>query len=118
MANPKIRISLKAYDHKLIDQSAAQIIETCLLYTSGIRGSATCELIFENCRIPKENLLGKEGQGFKIAMQTLDGGRIGVASQALGLAEGAIDGVSKLVVDAECTNEKEQYAETVSYTHL
>ena len=53
----------------------------------GIRGSATCELIFENCRIPKENLLGKEGQGFKIAMQTLDGGRIGVASQALGLAE-------------------------------
>ncbi len=57
----------------------------------GIRGSATCELIFENCRIPKENLLGKEGMGFKIAMKTLDGGRIGIASQALGLAQGAID---------------------------
>ena len=65
----------------------------------GIRGSATCELIFENCRIPKENLLGKEGQGFKIAMQTLDGGRIGVASQALGLAEGAIDECVKYVME-------------------
>jgi len=57
----------------------------------GIRGSATCELIFENCRIPKENLLGKVGMGFKIAMKTLDGGRIGIAAQALGLAQGAID---------------------------
>ncbi len=57
----------------------------------GIRGSATCELVFENCRIPKENLLGREGQGFKIAMKTLDGGRIGIAAQALGLAQGAID---------------------------
>lgn len=57
----------------------------------GIRGSATCDLIFEDCIVPKENLLGKEGKGFKIAMQTLDGGRIGVASQALGLGEGAID---------------------------
>ena len=57
----------------------------------GIRGSATCELIFNNVRIPKENLLGKEGMGFKIAMQTLDGGRIGIAAQALGIAQGAID---------------------------
>ena len=57
----------------------------------GIRGSATCELIFENCRIPKENLLGKEGQGFKIAMKTLDGGRIGIAAQALGIAQGALE---------------------------
>ena len=56
----------------------------------GIRGSSTCDLIFEDCVVPKENLLGKEGQGFKIAMMTLDGGRIGIASQALGLAEGAI----------------------------
>ena len=56
----------------------------------GIRGSSTCDLIFEDCIVPKENLLGKEGGGFKIAMQTLDGGRIGIASQALGLAEGAI----------------------------
>lgn len=65
----------------------------------GIRGSTTCELIFENCRIPKENLLGKEGQGFKIAMQTLDSGRIGIASQALGIAEGAIDECIKYVME-------------------
>ena len=57
----------------------------------GIRGSSTCDLIFEDCIVPKENLLGKEGKGFKIAMQTLDGGRIGIAAQALGLGEGAID---------------------------
>ena len=49
----------------------------------GIRGSATYELIFEDCRIPKENLLGKQGKGFGIAMHTLDGGRSGIASQAL-----------------------------------
>ncbi len=57
----------------------------------GIRGSSTTDLVFEDCIVPKENLLGKEGQGFKIAMKTLDGGRIGIASQALGLGEGAID---------------------------
>lgn len=57
----------------------------------GIRGSATYELIFEDCRIPKENLLGLQGKGFGIAMHTLDGGRIGIASQALGLAEGALE---------------------------
>lgn len=57
----------------------------------GIRGSATYELIFTDCRIPKENLLGQEGKGFGIAMQTLDGGRIGIAAQALGLAEGALE---------------------------
>ena len=56
----------------------------------GIRGSATCDLIFTDCIVPKENLLGKEGKGFKVAMQTLDGGRVGVAAIALGLAEGAI----------------------------
>ena len=57
----------------------------------GIRGSSTYELIFTDCRIPKENLLGKQGKGFNIAMHTLDGGRIGIASQALGLAEGALE---------------------------
>lgn len=57
----------------------------------GIKGSATCELIMENCRIPKDNLLGAIGKGFKIAMMTLDGGRIGIASQALGIAQGALD---------------------------
>lgn len=57
----------------------------------GIRGSSTYELIFTDCRIPKENLLGAEGKGFGIAMHTLDGGRIGIAAQALGLAEGALE---------------------------
>ncbi|MCL2401915.1 MAG: acyl-CoA dehydrogenase [Oscillospiraceae bacterium] len=57
----------------------------------GIRASATAELVFEDCKIPKENLLGEENKGFKIAMMTLDGGRIGIAAQALGIAQGAID---------------------------
>lgn len=57
----------------------------------GIRASSTTELIFENCVVPKENLIGKEGKGFGIAMKTLDGGRIGIAAQALGIAEGAYE---------------------------
>lgn len=57
----------------------------------GIRSSSTAELIFNNVKVPKENLLGKEGQGFKIAMATLDGGRIGIAAQALGIAQGAYE---------------------------
>lgn len=57
----------------------------------GIRGSATCELIFEDCIVPAENLLAQEGKGFKVAMNTLDGGRIGIAAQALGIAQGALD---------------------------
>ena len=57
----------------------------------GIRSSSTAELIFDNVEVPKENLLGKEGDGFKIAMSTLDGGRIGIAAQALGIAQGAYD---------------------------
>ena len=57
----------------------------------GIRGSSTCELVFDNVKVPKENLLGEVGKGFKIAMMTLDGGRIGIAAQALGIAEGAIE---------------------------
>lgn len=57
----------------------------------GIRSSPTMELVFQDCRIPAENLLGNEGEGFKVAMKTLDGGRIGIASQALGIAQGALD---------------------------
>ena len=74
----------------------------------GIRGSSTCDLIFEDCIVPKENLLGKEGQGFKIAMQTLDGGRIGIASQALGIGEGAIDEAIKY------TRERVQFRKRIS----
>ncbi len=57
----------------------------------GIRASSTRELVFENCRIPAENLLGAENEGFKLGMMTLDGGRIGIAAQALGIAQGAFD---------------------------
>lgn len=74
----------------------------------GIRGSSTCELVFEDCIVPKENLLGKEGQGFKIAMHTLDGGRIGIAAQALGIAQGAIDETVKYV------KERKQFGRPIS----
>ncbi len=74
----------------------------------GIRGSSTCDLIFEDCIVPKENLLGKEGKGFKIAMMTLDGGRIGIAAQALGLGEGAIDETIKY------TKERVQFGRRIS----
>ena len=65
----------------------------------GIRGSSTCELIFEDCVIPKDRMLGKLGKGFALAMKTLDGGRIGIASQALGQAEGAIDETIKYTME-------------------
>ena len=74
----------------------------------GIRGSSTCELIFEDCVIPKDRLLGKQGKGFAIAMKTLDGGRIGIASQALGLAEGAIEETIKY------TKERVQFGKRIS----
>lgn len=67
----------------------------------GIKGSATRELIFRDCKVPKENLLGEEGKGFKYAMATLDGGRIGIAAQALGIAEGALDKTIKYVKERE-----------------
>ncbi|WP_448377208.1 acyl-CoA dehydrogenase [Fervidobacterium sp.] len=70
----------------------------------GIRGSSTTELVFEDCKVPKENLLGSEGTGFKIALQTLDGGRIGVGAQALGIAEGAIAEVLKYVKERKQFN--------------
>ena len=74
----------------------------------GIRGSATCELIFENCIVPKENLLGPLGKGFSIAMKTLDGGRIGIASQALGIAQGAMDETVKY------TKERKQFGRAIA----
>ena len=74
----------------------------------GIRGSSTYELIFQDCRIPKENLLGQQGKGFNIAMHTLDGGRIGIASQALGLGEGAVNEAVKY------TQERVQFGRRLS----
>ncbi len=70
----------------------------------GIRGSSTCELILDNVYVPKENLLGKVNQGFKIALATLDGGRIGIAAQAVGIAEGAIDEAIKYVKERQQFN--------------
>lgn len=67
----------------------------------GIRASATTELVFENCIVPKENLLGEIGKGFKIAMTTLDGGRIGIGAQALGIAQGALDEAVKFVKERQ-----------------
>ncbi len=74
----------------------------------GIRGSSTYELIFTDCRIPKENLLGQKGKGFGIAMHTLDGGRIGVAAQALGIGEGALDRTVAYV------KERKQFGRTIA----
>lgn len=74
----------------------------------GIRGSSTYELIFQDCRIPKENLLGARGKGFPIAMHTLDGGRIGIAAQALGIAEGALERT------IEYTKERKQFGRSIS----
>lgn len=74
----------------------------------GIRASSTCDLIFENCIVPQENLLGEVGKGFSIAMGTLDGGRIGIAAQALGITEGAIDATIKYV------GEREQFGKKIS----
>ena len=74
----------------------------------GIRGSATYELIFQDCRIPKDALLGQKGKGFNIAMHTLDGGRIGIAAQALGIAEGALERT------VEYVKERKQFGRTLA----
>ena len=74
----------------------------------GICGSSTYELIFTDCRIPKENLLGQQGKGFPIAMHTLDGGRIGIAAQALGLAEGALE------TTIEYVKERKQFGRSIA----
>ena len=74
----------------------------------GIRGSSTCELIFEDCRIPKDRMLGIRGKGFQLAMATLDGGRIGIASQALGIAEGALQETVAYV------KERKQFGRSIS----
>lgn len=74
----------------------------------GIRSSPTMEIVFENCRIPADNLLGEEDAGFKVAMKTLDGGRIGIASQALGIAQGALDQA------VDYAKERKQFAKPIA----
>ncbi len=75
----------------------------------GIRSSATAQLLFNDVKVPKENLLGKEGQGFKIAMATLDGGRIGIASQALGISQGAFESA------VEYAKERVQFGKPIAF---
>jgi acyl-CoA dehydrogenase len=75
----------------------------------GIRSSPTTELVFENCSIPKENMLGVEGDGFKIAMSTLDGGRNGIAAQALGIAQGALDAA------VDYAKERKQFGKPIAH---
>ena len=75
----------------------------------GIRSSPTTELIFENCRVPEANLLGAEGEGFKIAMSTLDGGRNGIAAQAVGIAQGALDAA------VAYAKEREQFGKPIAH---
>lgn len=76
--------------------------------TMGVIGSDTSELVFENCKVPKENLLGEEGMGFKIAMKALDSGRIGIAAQALGIAEAVLDESIKY------SKEREQFGKPIA----
>lgn len=78
----------------------------------GIRSSSTAELVFNNVKVPKENLLGKEGQGFKIAMATLDGGRIGIAAQALGIAQGAFENA------LEYAKERKQFGMPIAHQQV
>ena len=74
----------------------------------GIRSSPTTEIMFDNCRVPKENLLGKEGDGFVIAMKTLDGGRNGIAAQAVGISQGALDAA------VDYAKEREQFGKPIA----
>ncbi len=74
----------------------------------GLRASDTTDLLFENCRVPAENVLGEEGDGFKIAMTALDGGRIGIAAQSVGVAQAAFDAAVKYV------KEREQFGQKIS----
>ncbi len=74
----------------------------------GIRGSETCELYFDNCKVPAENIVNEPGQGFRIAMQTLNGGRIGIASQALGIAQAALE------KSVAYSKERKQFGKTIS----
>ncbi|MDR1732835.1 MAG: acyl-CoA dehydrogenase [Synergistaceae bacterium] len=92
----------------IVDRDSPGFVVGKKEHKMGIRGSTTGELIFENCRVPKENILGEPGHGFKIAMQTLDGGRIGIAAQALGLAQGALDESVKY------SKERKQFGKTIS----
>jgi len=74
----------------------------------GIRASSTCEILLEDCKVPKENVLGEVGKGYKVAMETLNEGRIGIGAQMIGIAQGALDAT------LEYTQEREQFGQSIS----
>jgi butyryl-CoA dehydrogenase len=108
MARGKRKSVIKGINAFIMEKDAPGFSVGKLEDKMGIRGSVTGELIFDNCKIPKENILGEEGKGFQLAMKTLDGGRIGIAAQALGIAQGAMDEAVKY------TQERKQFKKTLS----
>lgn len=108
MARGKRKSGIKGINAFIMDKDAPGFSIGKIEDKMGIRGSVTGELIFDNCKIPKENLLGEEGKGFQLAMKTLDGGRIGIAAQALGIAQGAMDEAVKY------SKERKQFKKTLS----
>jgi alkylation response protein AidB-like acyl-CoA dehydrogenase len=92
----------------IIPQGAAGLAVGHLEDKMGLRASDTADVIFEDCRVPAENLLGSEGEGFKIAMTALDGGRIGIAAQSVGVAQAALDAA------VQYAKEREQFGQSIS----
>jgi alkylation response protein AidB-like acyl-CoA dehydrogenase len=101
-ALPKKHSGVTAF---IVDKETPGIIVGKVEHKLGIKGSSTSQIIFEDCRIPVENRLGQEGDGFKIAMQTLDGGRIGIGAQAVGIAQAALEEAVKYSKEREAFNQ-------------
>lgn len=91
----------KGVNAMIVEKSAGGVGVGKVEHKLGIKGSSTSQLIFENVKVPKENLLGKVGEGFKVAMSTLDGGRVGIAAQALGIARSAHASAKKFIKERE-----------------
>lgn len=108
MARGKRKQGVRGLCAFIVDKNAPGFSVGKLEHKMGMRGSVTGELIFDNCVIPKENLLGEQGKGLAIALKTLDGGRIGVAAQALGIAQGALDEAVKY------SKERKQFGKSLS----
>jgi len=89
----------------IVDKETPGIVLGKIEHKLGIRASSTSQIIFEDCRVPIENRLGQEGDGFKIAMQTLDGGRIGIGTQAVGIAQAALEEAVRYSKEREAFNQ-------------
>ena len=104
-ASTDLSAKTKGISAFIVDKGAPGFKIGKLEHKLGIKATSTAELIFEDCEIPKENLLGDIGKGFKIALMTLDGGRLGIASQALGIAKASIEDAVKFAKDREQFNQ-------------